>query len=305
MHLIIWSGLLVVVVAVALVVSLFAGLIALMSDPAWRRGIWSTFGLICAVVGVGFFFVNASRHSAIRPTVSIPRRHAESRAERRAARTEPVEDMEDADAPASPLIDVGPKVVPKKTSAAPKETAANASSKATDTKSGKTDVTGQKNNAKNNRARPSWVDAPPKSDDDTYYIVKKVGPYTTPVECDGELPSVLQTALGEYVELYLGREASDEVRLGDDELREHIADRWQETVPIKIGDTTEPMYQEYVEIAFDRSIQARIRSAWENARVMARLRKTGTGLGGTLCFLAVLYLGLRLRQPRQSKTAMA
>ena len=70
---------------------------------------------------------------------------------------------------------------------------------------------------------PAWVNAAPKMEDDCYMMSVRVGPFTTPLECERELPKALQGAVAEYAELSLGPEAAA-VRLPDDDLQQLVRD---------------------------------------------------------------------------------
>ena len=67
-------------------------------------------------------------------------------------------------------------------------------------------------------ARPAWVDALPGRHGDVYRLTATIGPYSTRIECDAKTPEVLQTALADYTEIYLGPAAARQIDLPGDQL---------------------------------------------------------------------------------------
>jgi hypothetical protein len=138
--------------------------------------------------------------------------------------------------------------------------------------------------------RPSWVGAAPKFIDNAYFMAVKVGPYTTRLECEANLPEALQSAVSDYVELYLGSEAAKRVRLPADELRQWLVrEEWEEPVQSSIG----RMVELHVHVAFDTKMQQTIKEAWRRAIIVDRLRRAGAGLAVVLGVLALAYTALR------------
>lgn len=142
--------------------------------------------------------------------------------------------------------------------------------------------------------RPAWLDAPPRQAGDAYQTVVHLGPYTTRLECDAQVPDALEKALAEYVELHLGREAADRVRLPADELRSYIKDQWEEVLPLSVG----PMMQLHLRLEFDSKFQKQVQDAWRRLTVAVRLRQAALALAGVLALLALVYIGLRLPAAR-------
>ena len=141
--------------------------------------------------------------------------------------------------------------------------------------------------------RPAWVGAGPKLIDNAYFMTLKVGPYTTRLECEANLPEALQSAVSEYVELYLGPEAAKRVRLPADDLRQRLVrEVWEEPVQSSIG----PMVQLHVQTAFDTKTQEAIKDAWRRSIVADRLRRSGAVLAAVLGVLAVAYTVLKTGQ---------
>jgi hypothetical protein len=140
--------------------------------------------------------------------------------------------------------------------------------------------------------RPAWVDAPAQYVENAYTMPVTIGPYTTPLECEAKLPETLQSALAEYVDLYLGSAAAQSVRLPDDEVRQLVKERWQETVDTSVG----KMAQLHARLAIDTKMQERLKDEWRSVQVAGRLRWTAAALAGVLLLLAVTYGLLASRQ---------
>jgi hypothetical protein len=143
---------------------------------------------------------------------------------------------------------------------------------------------------------PDWVNAAPKMQDGRYMTSVQVGPFTTRLECDRELPRALQGAVSEYAELSLGPEAAA-VRLPDDVLQKLVSDLWAEVRPMEIGGGSQDMVSLHAQVVFDAPMQGRIKA--EAQRLQERLligrRVQGAALvfGGVLGLLALAWGGLR------------
>ena len=87
---------------------------------------------------------------------------------------------------------------------------------------------------------PGWVNAAPKIK--TLLHDERAGGslHDAYLECERELPKTLQAAVTENAELKLGHEA-EAVRLPDDALQQLVQERWTETRPMEIGDTSQDM----------------------------------------------------------------
>ena len=154
--------------------------------------------------------------------------------------------------------------------------------------------------------RPAWVDAEPRRNGDTYQMSITVGPYATRLECDAQLPKALQGAVDAYVETYLGPQAAGRVRLPAEELRTQLVkEEWEETIQASFG----PMKQLHVLLQFDHKMRDRIHEARTNAIITERLIYTGTGVGGGLLLLAILFALLKFDQvtggARRGRLALA
>ena len=128
---------------------------------------------------------------------------------------------------------------------------------------------------------------------------QKVGPYTTPLECERDLPNTLQAAAAEYAELLLGRESARDVDLPGDFLPTLVRERWTERLTQEFGGAPQDMYVLHVLIGFDPPAQERIRAAGEHAVAVKRMRGAGAVLGGVLGLLALVWCGLSAFGGRQ------
>ena len=137
--------------------------------------------------------------------------------------------------------------------------------------------------------RPAWIDAPPQVVDDAYQMSISVGPYTTRAECDAKLPEALQEALDQYVEVCLGDQTVDRVRLPVEYLRKEIVkEQWEETRQHSVG----PMVWLHVLLKFDRKLKDQVLEAYGRATVNRRLQLVGAwaALGLGLLTVAFGYL---------------
>ena len=113
-----------------------------------------------------------------------------------------------------------------------------------------------------------------------------VGPYTTRAECDAKLPDALHEAFGHYVDVCLGDQATDGIRLPDDYLRQQLVKaEWEETRQYSVG----LMTRLHVLLQFDRKVKDRVLEEHRQAIVAQRLRLVGAWAVMGLALLAVLF----------------
>lgn len=139
--------------------------------------------------------------------------------------------------------------------------------------------------------RPTWVGKPAQMLGDTYQMTIAVGPYSTPQECEEELPRELQKALNRYVDMHVDRPAGSlPIALPGEFVREQIVkDKWEEAVPSSVG----PMLRLHALMQFDRKVKDRILMEYERGVISGRLWIAGGGLAMILWALAVMYGYLR------------
>ena len=141
------------------------------------------------------------------------------------------------------------------------------------------------------RTRPAWVNAPPQLVGDAYQMSIAVGPYTTRAECDAKLPEALQEALGHYVDVCLGDQAVDDIRLPADYLRQQLVKaQWEETRQLSVG----PMIWLHVLLQFDRKIKDRILEEHRQAIIGQRLHAAATWSAIGLALLTVAFGYLKI-----------
>ena len=118
-----------------------------------------------------------------------------------------------------------------------------------------------------------------------------VGPYTTRAECDAKLPEALQEALDHYVNMSLGDQAVDDIRLPADYLREQLVKaQWEETRQLSVG----PMTWLHVLLQFDRKIKDRILEEHRQAIIGRRLHVAATWSAIALALLTVAFGYLKI-----------
>lgn len=144
-------------------------------------------------------------------------------------------------------------------------------------------------------SRPAWVEMSPRRVGDTYQMAVTVGPYATRLECDARLPEVLQSALDQYVETYLGTEAVDRVDLPSDYLRETLlSEQCEEPVDTSFGRMT----QVHALLEFGPEIKQRIDEAWRRVIIARRLLFVAAGTSVVLAVLGMVFVYLKLTASR-------
>lgn len=140
---------------------------------------------------------------------------------------------------------------------------------------------------------PSWVENPPRNPGNScYYMVVRVGPYTSLGECEAQLPAALHQAVGKYAreQLKLGS-AARRARLPLGVILDEIVkDTWDEREEYSVG----PMIQRHVLLEFDQGANALIRARWRESVVTGRLWTAGTGVAALVGLLGVLLVSLKL-----------
>jgi len=139
--------------------------------------------------------------------------------------------------------------------------------------------------------KPAWIGRGPQRAGEVYRMSIDVGPYTTRLECDANLPESLQAALDQYVKLCLGQQAAGKVRLPPGELREMLVkEEWEETRQYTVG----PMKHLHVLLEFDRQLKNRIEQQWKDTIIAERLWVAGGGVTAALALLFVLFGYLKI-----------
>lgn len=139
--------------------------------------------------------------------------------------------------------------------------------------------------------KPAWIDATPQLVDDAYQMSISVGPYTTRAECDVKLPEALQEALEQYVEVCLGEQTTEHVRIPIEHLRQQIVkEQWEETRRHSVG----PMVWLHVLLKFDRKLKDQVLEAYRQAIISRRMQSAGTWAAMGLGLLAVAFGYLKI-----------
>jgi hypothetical protein len=155
------------------------------------------------------------------------------------------------------------------------------------------------------RQPPAWIKTEPRMQGGVYLMTRQTDPYSTTLECDRDLPKVLQSAVSEYAQLLLGNDQGKNVRLSETELQQLVRDRWVETRTIDIGGETKNMLTLHLLIGFDPARKQRILGLAENVIVAQRLKGAGVVLGGLLGVLALAWAGLRMATNECKKEKVA
>lgn len=143
------------------------------------------------------------------------------------------------------------------------------------------------------QARPPWVESPPQRVGDGYQTSITVGPYTSRLECDAQLPVALQAAVDEYVSIYLGPQWSGRIRFPPEVLEEELVkDQWEETIHASVG----RMVQLHALLQFDTKFRQAVCDLRDRAIVAGRVWWAGAILGVVLAWLALAFAFLRIDQ---------
>jgi len=149
--------------------------------------------------------------------------------------------------------------------------------------------------------RPDWVEAEPRKVGGAYQMAIAVGPYSTRLECDRELPEELNRAIDEYVSVYIGPRACGHVRLPLQYIQDEIVkENWLEQKQVvispkgQIPEKRVAMAQLHVLLEFDHAVNARIQEAWNTVVVRERLYGVGALTATLLVLLSTVYGYLRI-----------
>ncbi|MGQ9821355.1 MAG: hypothetical protein ACUVQK_05795 [Thermogutta sp.] len=145
---------------------------------------------------------------------------------------------------------------------------------------------------------PGWVDQGPARVNGEYCLPIRVGPYTTPLECEQSLLSAVHQAVDEYAALYLGEEARGRVRLPRAFIEEHlIRERWYENRPFLVTSTEQAeMTFLHVLLVFDSETNEYLQSLWRSAVSLYRVGVFTAAFAGVLWLLTVAWSYLKLDQ---------
>jgi predicted lipid carrier protein YhbT len=125
----------------------------------------------------------------------------------------------------------------------------------------------------------------------------QVGPFTTPLECERELPKAVQAAVSEYAEIAVGPEAAS-VRLSDDDLTQLVRDRWPEVRSMEIGGGSQDMFTLHAAVVFDAHMQQLIKAESQRLVIARRVQSGAVVFGGVLGLLALAWGGLKFATRR-------
>jgi hypothetical protein len=159
--------------------------------------------------------------------------------------------------------------------------------------------------------RPDWVDKPPfvwragkgtefpdyyklvhekPVDGDAYVMSVSTGPYSTLQECETKIPEVLQSAVNQFVERYLGPQWMGYVQLSPEQLRQFVVAEYEETKDFSIAKMT----QLHFLMNFDQKAKILISEALDVRLFNNRAAVAGTGFIGLWLLLAVFWGYLKL-----------
>jgi hypothetical protein len=146
---------------------------------------------------------------------------------------------------------------------------------------------------------PAWVKAEPKKQGNVDVMTRQTDPYSTTIECERDVPAVLQSAALEYAQLLLGNNQARNVNLSDFDMRGLVREQWDEKRMIEVGGEPKEMHTLHLLIGFDQAKKQRILELADNVIVTQRLKRTGAMLGGLLGLLVLVWGGLSMTGNRQ------
>ena len=140
---------------------------------------------------------------------------------------------------------------------------------------------------------PEWISQPSGKVDGVYQTVLEIGPFTTDLECEKALVTGLETAVNDYVGLYMGREVQAAgVGLPPERLEELlVVKKFQRRAQTK---SFGRMVQLYALVEFDSRANEMLREEWKTAQIQERLILSGLSFGGVFLLIASAYGTLRL-----------
>ncbi len=146
---------------------------------------------------------------------------------------------------------------------------------------------------------PEWISRPSGKVDGVYQTVVKVGPFTTDLECENALKAALETAVNDYVGLYMGEKAQQAaVGLPRESLeREIVVEKFQQRIQTSVG----PMVQLFALVKFDNRTNELLKESWRGIEIRDRLLVAGLGFGGLLSLITFVYGILRLDVATEGK----
>lgn len=146
---------------------------------------------------------------------------------------------------------------------------------------------------------PEWISRSSGKVDGVYQTVVKVGPFTTDLECENSLKAALETAVNDYVGLYMGEKAQDSaVGLPEESLeKEIVVEKFQQRIETSVG----PMVQLFALVKFDNRTNELLKESWEGIEIRDRLLVAGLGFGGLLLLITFVYGVLRLDVATEGK----
>lgn len=140
---------------------------------------------------------------------------------------------------------------------------------------------------------PEWISQPSGKVDGVYQTVLDIGPFTTDLECEKALVAGLETAVDDYVGLYMGREVQAAgVGLPPERLEELlVVKKFQRRAKTKFFGR---MVELYALVEFNSRANEMLREEWKNAQIQDRLILSGLSFGGVFLLIASAYGTLRL-----------
>lgn len=139
---------------------------------------------------------------------------------------------------------------------------------------------------------PEWVGSSPRRTPAGYQMSVATDPFATPLECQRQLPEVLQRAVAQYIAAYLGDEAlAARIELPPEFVRSEIVKaQWEEPFESSVG----PMVRLHALLVFDHKVNTRIDEACHHHRIQERVWRLGVILAGILAVLAAAWAYLKL-----------
>ena len=142
--------------------------------------------------------------------------------------------------------------------------------------------------------RPAWIDDKPHDEPDGYQLVVAVGPYSTEVECQREMPAKLRQALDDYLELHWPAGLRPRVDASLDMLLSKqfniVREMYRETVQSSFG----PMQMLHARLVFGDEVKQWCQELARERLLYRRLAVAGGLLGLVFGAMTVAWGYLRL-----------
>ncbi len=141
--------------------------------------------------------------------------------------------------------------------------------------------------------RPSWLEAEPVREGSVHRTYVSSGPHFRQRECALALDAELKRATDEYVDEYLGSDASQFINFDLNYIKTHLLDpdlKYSGVVQFDFA----PMREEHRCLVFTEQFRSELDERWRQVVTTSRVTTTGVVAGGVLALLGVIFSFFKL-----------